>query len=129
MNLISRLVYSYNDEEISDIYTSLGLFFNGICPVCKQPMKQNTRNENSEILYLCNINKKKFTRRAGSIFYRMKTSYRAFNKILYFFSIGFTSSQIFEVLKTLDPEYPSVKTIKNFTRMFRSVIHIYIQNT
>ena len=129
MNPVSKLVYSNDEEEIIHIYTSLGLFFNGICPTCKKPMKQQIRNDNNEILYICSSDKKKFTRRAGTIFYHMKTNFIVFNKIVYFFSIGFLPRQIFEILRTFGTDFPSLKTIKNFTKTFRSIIHIYVQNT
>jgi len=65
--------------------------------------------------------------RHGTIFHNMRISFSAFNLILYYYVAGFPTHQIHTIVKPLINQVPSLKTIKRYTGIFRSLIHVFIQ--
>jgi len=114
--------------QIYNFYKASGLFFDGRCPICRSQLDITGKfvsKSLEEPIYYCSVDKIKISNRYSTIFYNMKITFSQFDTILYYYLQGFTSHQIQLILC---PRSPSIKTIKSYTKMLRSLIHIYVQN-
>jgi len=117
--------------EFYTFYKSKGLLFSGICPKCKAqlPIIQfyKTSHGTQEPIYFCSKHRLQFTSRHWTIFQHIKVSLNIFDLILKYYLSGFSISQIRRILGLLPNSCCSLKTIKKYTKIFRNIIHIFVQ--
>ena len=121
------------NAEIFEFYTTQGLFFDGRCPSCRKPMDlirlYNSAQGTQEPVYYCKPEHIELKNRHCTIFHNMKINYTTFEKIFYFFISGFSTHQIQVILTPLESRVPTTKTIKNLTKKFLKIIHVYVQRS
>lgn len=132
-NIASKLKRITDNNEIYLLYKELGLLFKGFCPLCKTKLRIEriyyTNQGTEEAYYFCQYHHREFSNRFGTIFSKMKMSYNAFNKVLLYYSLGFSDHDIKKILEVHNDTQVSYKTLKKYLRRVRSVIHIYVQKT
>ena len=122
-------IYHLNEDELIEYFKSISLFFNGICETCQIQMSQWHNKEKNYSLQIrsCSSCGFKCSDRHGTIFEGMRISFLNFNTILYYYAYGFTNENIYDPLRSLTQNPNSLPTIRYYTKLFRYMIHLFIQ--
>jgi hypothetical protein len=121
-------IYHLNESQVIQYYVSGDLFFDGPCPICTQDLNEwmdDSKSYPRQKLY-CSFYKRTFTRKYATIFQTMRLPFHVFNLIIYYYTQGFTDLSIQKLLNPLH-ENIELKTIRKYTRIFRQMVHIYVQ--
>ena len=121
-------IFSYDEGSLIKYYESLDLFFNGTCINCTIKMSQYTDGSKAytEQKFYCLNCRFVGNMRYNTLFFNMKLSFKAFNALLYYFSQSFKEIEC--ILRPFENLSVSYCTIREYTKLFREICHLYVQN-
>ena len=124
----SKTAFKMSGEEVITFYSQLGLFFDGICPNCNHLMSQ--WNDETKLSCSQKFNCKKcnciLSKRYNTIFQNMRIGFQSFNMILYYYALGFTAKEIFELLQPLVTRQIGLKTVSKYVKLLRLMINLEV---
>lgn len=122
-------IFHLKEEEMICYYEKINLFFNGICLECGTSMSKwnDISKDFTKQKFHCKECELKLNKRFGTIFENMRINFVTFNHILHYYTEGFTSLDIYSLIRPLTIKQISLTTIRKYTKLFRKIGHIHLQ--
>src|SRR5688572_15016135 len=102
-------IFQLNEDHLVEFFTSIGLFFDGKCPSCNNIMSKwnDASKDYSCQKWYCKSCSFKYSNRYGTIFESMKIRFVNFNQILYYYTQGFTTENIYSLFTSVSYTKPN----------------------